>query len=135
MQEIFGPDGLISKAHPEYEHRPGQIEMAAAVMRAFEQKQHLIVGHDTDALSNPLEASMPWIVKWEKEEFVGRRSLSVIQAAAAQHLTGPVGAGVVEHDHRRQRLRLGEERSQALCQQLLAVARDHQSADARRSQH
>ena len=43
MQEIFGPDGLISKAHPEYEHRPGQIEMAAAVMRAFEQKQHLIV--------------------------------------------------------------------------------------------
>src|SRR5438093_10132184 len=43
MQEIFGPDGLISKAHPEYEHRPGQVEMAAAVLRAFEQKQHLIV--------------------------------------------------------------------------------------------
>ncbi|HVS83275.1 MAG TPA: DEAD/DEAH box helicase, partial [Pyrinomonadaceae bacterium] len=43
MQEIFGPDGLISKAHPEYEHRPGQIEMAEAVLRAFEQKHHLIV--------------------------------------------------------------------------------------------
>ncbi|MGZ8844958.1 MAG: ATP-dependent DNA helicase [Pyrinomonadaceae bacterium] len=43
MQSIFGPDGLISKAHPEYEHRPGQIDMAEAVMRAFEQKQHLIV--------------------------------------------------------------------------------------------
>jgi ATP-dependent DNA helicase DinG len=43
MQEIFGPDGLISKAHPEYEHRPGQIQMAEAVMRAFEQKHHLIV--------------------------------------------------------------------------------------------
>lgn len=43
MQEIFGPDGLISKAHPEYEHRPGQIQMAEAVMRAFEQKGHLIV--------------------------------------------------------------------------------------------
>jgi ATP-dependent DNA helicase DinG len=43
MQEIFGPEGLISKAHPEYEHRPGQIQMAEAVLRAFEQKHHLIV--------------------------------------------------------------------------------------------
>src|ERR1051325_6458793 len=43
MQSIFGPEGLIAKAHPEYEHRPGQIEMADAVLRAFEQKQHLIV--------------------------------------------------------------------------------------------
>jgi ATP-dependent DNA helicase DinG len=43
MQQIFGPDGLIAKAHPEYEHRPGQIQMAEAVVRAFEQRQHLIV--------------------------------------------------------------------------------------------
>jgi ATP-dependent DNA helicase DinG len=43
MQEIFGPDGLIAKAHPEYEHRPGQIQMAQAVMRAFEERRHLIV--------------------------------------------------------------------------------------------
>ncbi len=43
MNEIFGHDGLISKAHPEYEHRPGQIQMAEAVVRAFEQRRHLIV--------------------------------------------------------------------------------------------
>lgn len=43
MQDIFGPDGLIAKAHPEYEHRPGQIQMAEAVVRAFEQRRHLIV--------------------------------------------------------------------------------------------
>src|SRR5437870_12109747 len=43
MKTVFGPDGLISKAHPEYEHRPGQIQMADAVVRAFEQKHHLIV--------------------------------------------------------------------------------------------
>jgi ATP-dependent DNA helicase DinG len=43
VQSIFGPDGLIAKAHPEYEHRPGQIDMAEAVLRAFEQKRHLIV--------------------------------------------------------------------------------------------
>jgi ATP-dependent DNA helicase DinG len=43
MDEIFGLDGLIARAHPEYEYRPGQIEMARAVMRAFEEKEHLIV--------------------------------------------------------------------------------------------
>lgn len=43
MEEIFGPDGLIANAHPEYEYRPGQIQMARAVMRAFEDKHHLIV--------------------------------------------------------------------------------------------
>jgi ATP-dependent DNA helicase DinG len=43
MQEVFGPEGLIAKTHPEYEHRPGQINMAEAVLRAFEQRRHLIV--------------------------------------------------------------------------------------------
>ena len=43
MEEVFGPDGLIAQAHPEYEHRPGQIDMARAVMRAFEERKHLIV--------------------------------------------------------------------------------------------
>jgi ATP-dependent DNA helicase DinG len=43
MQSIFGPDGLIAKTHPEYEHRPGQIDMAEAVLRAFEERRHLIV--------------------------------------------------------------------------------------------
>ena len=43
MLEVFGPDGLIARAHPEYEYRPGQIDMARAVMRAFDEKRHLIV--------------------------------------------------------------------------------------------
>lgn len=43
MLEVFGPEGLIARAHPEYEFRPGQIDMARAVMRAFEEKRHLIV--------------------------------------------------------------------------------------------
>jgi ATP-dependent DNA helicase DinG len=43
MEEVFGPQGLISKAHPEYEYRPGQVDMARAVMRAFEERRHLIV--------------------------------------------------------------------------------------------
>jgi ATP-dependent DNA helicase DinG len=43
MEEIFGPSGLIARAHPEYEHRPGQVQMAEAVLRAFEERRHLIV--------------------------------------------------------------------------------------------
>ena len=43
MLEVFGPEGLIAQAHPEYEYRPGQVDMARAVMRAFEEKRHLIV--------------------------------------------------------------------------------------------
>jgi ATP-dependent DNA helicase DinG len=43
MEEIFGPDGLIARAHPEYEYRPGQVQMAESVLRAFEEKRHLIV--------------------------------------------------------------------------------------------
>jgi ATP-dependent DNA helicase DinG len=43
MEEIFGRGGLIARAHPEYEYRPGQIQMAEAVLRAFENKRHLIV--------------------------------------------------------------------------------------------
>ena len=43
MKDIFGPEGLIARAHPEYEYRPGQVQMAEAVLRAFDDKKHLIV--------------------------------------------------------------------------------------------
>ena len=43
MEEIFGKNGLIANYHDNYEHRLGQIKMAEAVMRAFEEKKHLIV--------------------------------------------------------------------------------------------
>ena len=43
MEEIFGKNGLIAKHHKEYEHRAGQIKMAEAVLRAFEENKHLIV--------------------------------------------------------------------------------------------
>ena len=44
------------------------------------QKMHILVGQDTDAESNPLEAAMPWIVKLDKEEdFIGRWALENVQ--------------------------------------------------------
>jgi ATP-dependent DNA helicase DinG len=36
MEDIFGPGGLIANHHPNYEYRPGQIEMAQAVNDAIE---------------------------------------------------------------------------------------------------
>ncbi|MCA1612981.1 MAG: ATP-dependent DNA helicase [Acidobacteria bacterium] len=43
MEEIFGRGGVIERAHPSYEYRPGQIRMAEAVLRAFEERHHLLV--------------------------------------------------------------------------------------------
>ncbi|MCA1628295.1 MAG: DEAD/DEAH box helicase, partial [Acidobacteria bacterium] len=43
MEKIFGRDGLIARAHPDYEYRAGQVQMAEAVLRAFEERKHLLV--------------------------------------------------------------------------------------------
>ena len=43
------------------------------------EKMHIIVGQDTDSESNVLEASMPWLVKWDKDDFVGRASLDHVR--------------------------------------------------------
>jgi ATP-dependent DNA helicase DinG len=37
MEEVFGPDGLIAGHHPNYEYRPGQIEMAEEVHRTLSE--------------------------------------------------------------------------------------------------
>ena len=43
LYEFFAPGGLLSKAHPNYEFRRGQLQMAEAVERALTEKRHLIV--------------------------------------------------------------------------------------------
>ena len=43
------------------------------------EKMHILIGQDTDSESNALEASMPWIVKWDKDDFVGKWSLEHVQ--------------------------------------------------------
>ncbi|MGH2985593.1 MAG: 2Fe-2S iron-sulfur cluster-binding protein [Solirubrobacterales bacterium] len=50
------------------------------------QKLHILVGQDTDAESNALEAAMPWIVKLDKEEdFIGRWALESVQERGAEN--------------------------------------------------
>lgn len=40
---IFGPGGLISRFHDNFEYREGQVRMSDAIARAFLDKKHLIV--------------------------------------------------------------------------------------------
>ncbi len=42
-RRFFGRGGPLSEWHPNYEFRPGQIDMAEAVESALEDKRHLIV--------------------------------------------------------------------------------------------
>jgi glycine cleavage system aminomethyltransferase T len=41
---------------------------------------HILVGQDTDSESNVLEANMPWIVKWDKDDFVGKWALEHVRS-------------------------------------------------------
>ena len=43
VEDILGPDGLIAKRIPGFEHRPQQIEMAEAAASAMAGPNHLIV--------------------------------------------------------------------------------------------
>ena len=40
------------------------------------EKKHIIVGVDTDGLSNPYEAGMAWVAKLDKADFIGKVALS-----------------------------------------------------------
>jgi len=43
LYQFFAPGGLLSRTHPAYEFRRGQLQMAQAVEAAIEEKRHLIV--------------------------------------------------------------------------------------------
>ncbi len=57
--------------------RPFGVE-AQRVLRL--EKGHLIVGQDTDGLTDPNEANALWAVAMKKPFFVGQRSLRILQA-------------------------------------------------------
>jgi ATP-dependent DNA helicase DinG len=43
LHQFFSPGGVLSRTHPGYEFRRGQLQMAQAVEKALEEKRHLIV--------------------------------------------------------------------------------------------
>jgi sarcosine oxidase, subunit alpha len=70
------------------------------------EKKHILVGQDTDALSDPYGAGLRWMVKLDKADFLGRRALVELDGTEpAERLVGlaiegtavpPEGSAIVE---------------------------------------
>jgi sarcosine oxidase subunit alpha len=73
----------ILEAGEEFGIRPFGLE-PQRILRL--EKMHILVGQDTDSESNVLEASMPWIAKLDKDDFVGKWSLEQVQERGLQDL-------------------------------------------------
>ncbi|MCZ6676847.1 MAG: aminomethyltransferase family protein, partial [Candidatus Poribacteria bacterium] len=50
------------------------------------EKAHIIVGQDTDAMSDALSANMAWAVKLDKPDFLGKPSLMRVSAQGSKQL-------------------------------------------------
>ncbi len=79
--EIHVPSGFglqvweaLMEAGKDHNIRPFGVE-AQRVLRL--EKGHIIVGQDTDALSNPLEAGLEGLVKLDKDDFIGKTALII----------------------------------------------------------
>lgn len=70
-----GPDhwNALLQAGRKFDIRPFGIE-AQRLLRL--EKRHVIVGVDSDALTNPYEAGMAWVPNLDKEDFIGRKALA-----------------------------------------------------------
>jgi len=76
----------LLEAGAVFDIRPFGVE-AQRLLRL--EKRHVIVGVDTDALSNPYEAGMAWVAKVDKADFIGRNALSQqARAEPQQNLVG-----------------------------------------------
>ena len=64
----------IMEAGREFGIAPFGLE-AQRILRL--EKMHVIVGQDTDAASNPLDSGMDWVVRFDKEDFIGREGLKL----------------------------------------------------------
>ncbi|MDP9066424.1 MAG: FAD-dependent oxidoreductase, partial [Pseudomonadota bacterium] len=77
---------LLGLGTPRTGVRPFGVE-AQRVLRL--EKGHLIVGQDTDGLTDPFEANAGWAVNMKKTFFVGQRSLKILkERGPRQVLTG-----------------------------------------------
>jgi len=67
----------LMEAGKEYGIAPFGVE-AQRILRL--EKKHMIIGQDTDMVSNPLEGDMSWVVRFDKEDFIGKHALEAVQA-------------------------------------------------------
>ncbi len=76
----------LMAAGKEFDVAPFGVE-AQRVLRL--EKAHIIVGQDTDALTDPFSANMEWVVKLNKRDFLGKPMLTrMSERGTAQRLVG-----------------------------------------------
>jgi len=81
----------VLEAGRPFDIRPFGVE-AQRLLRL--EKRHVIIGVDTDALTNPFEAGMAWAVKLDKDDFIGRAALHQLAGQSPnQNLVGFVMNG------------------------------------------
>jgi sarcosine oxidase subunit alpha len=94
-------DAVMEAGRPE-----GIVPFGLEAQRILRlEKQHILVGQDTDAESDPYEAGLGWMVKDDKEDFLGLRSLRdlkergprerLVGFTASERWLPPEGASVV----------------------------------------
>ncbi|MEJ2141400.1 MAG: glycine cleavage T C-terminal barrel domain-containing protein [Gammaproteobacteria bacterium] len=76
---------LLMEKGKQYGIRPFGVE---AQRRLRMEKGHIIVGQDTDGLTTPYEAGMPWAVHLKKTFFVGRQTLAIMKDNTDRVLVG-----------------------------------------------
>src|SRR3984957_20225545 len=80
LHDILGPDGAIARRlGSAYEHRPQQLEMAAAVERAFTDGKHLMVEAGTGVGKSfaYLLPAIDYAVKQKKRVVISTHTISL----------------------------------------------------------
>src|SRR3954465_13690804 len=80
LESILGPDGAIARRLGEkYEHRPQQLEMAAAVEEAFANQHHLLVEAGTGVGKSfaYLIPAIDWAIRNKKRVVISTHTISL----------------------------------------------------------
>src|SRR4051812_34516092 len=125
IHDILGPDGAIARRlGKDYEHRPQQLEMAAAVSRAFSEGHHLLVEAGTGVGKSfaYLLPAIDFAVKNKKRVVISTHTISLQEQLIDKDI--PLLRSVYPDEFTAV---LVKGRSNYLCQRRLEQARGRQS--------
>ena len=86
----------LMEAGQDHDIRPFGVE-AQRLLRL--EKGHIIIGQDTDGLTQPDEAGLEWAVKMDKPFFVGKRSVEIVRKRGRAAEAGRLRARPGRRDH------------------------------------
>src|SRR5213596_480007 len=124
IHDILGPDGAIARRlGKDYEHRPQQLEMAAAVSRAFTEGHHLLVEAGTGVGKSfaYLLPAIEFAVKQKKRVVISTHTISLQEQLIDKDI--PLIRSVYPDEFTAV---LVKGRSNYLCQRRLEQARHRQ---------